>query len=101
MTPALAPGDRLLVKYAAQVRPGRLVVAKFPDGTVAVKRAVERRTTRGGAAAWWLLSDNPDEGVDSRHRGPIRDQDVIAVVVLRIWPWPGGVGAATQDARGR
>jgi hypothetical protein len=92
MTPALAPGDVLLVRYAAPVRPGCLVVAKFPDGTVAVKRAVERRTTHSGAAAWWLLSDDPDAGVDSRHRGPIPDQDVIAVVVLRIWPKPRRLG---------
>ncbi len=88
MAPTLAPGDLLLVRYAATVRPGCLVVAKFPDSTVAVKRAVERRTTHSGAAAWWLLSDNPDEGVDSRHRGPIPDRDVIAVVLLRIWPKP-------------
>ena len=58
------------------------------DGTVAVKRAAERRTTRNGAPAWWLLSDNPDEGVDSRHRGAIAERDVVGVVVARLWPSP-------------
>jgi hypothetical protein len=58
------------------------------DGTVAVKRATERRTTRDGSPGWWLLSDNVDRGVDSRHRGPVADGDVIAVTVARIWPRP-------------
>jgi len=88
MQPTLTPGDRLLVSYRRTPRPGDLVVARFADGTVAVKRAVERRTTRSGAAGWWLLSDSPDDGVDSRHRGPAADDDVIAVTLARIWPRP-------------
>ncbi|GAA4733416.1 hypothetical protein GCM10023350_16180 [Nocardioides endophyticus] len=88
MTPTLADGDRLLVSYRRAVRRGDLVVARLADGTVAVKRAAERRTTRDGSPAWWLLSDNADEGVDSRHRGPVADRDVIAVTVARLWPHP-------------
>src|SRR5205814_2910296 len=41
MRPTLEPGDRLLVRYAAPVPAGRLVLARFPDGTMAVTRAVE------------------------------------------------------------
>jgi phage repressor protein C with HTH and peptisase S24 domain len=89
MVPTLQPGDRLLVRYAARVRPGALVLARFADGTLAVKRAVERRQGRTGEPAWWLLSDNPDSGVDSRHRGPVPDADVHAVVLGRLWPRPG------------
>jgi signal peptidase I len=88
MLPTLREGDLLLVRYGAAPRPGDLVVARFADGTVAVKRAVEERRTRSGAAGWWLLSDNPDEGVDSRHRGPVAEPDVLAVVRLRVWPSP-------------
>lgn len=88
MAPLLAPGDRLLVSYRRAVRPGTVVVARLADGTVAVKRAVERRTTASGAPGWWLLSEDPDVGVDSRHRGPVPDGDVIAVTVARIWPRP-------------
>ncbi len=83
MRPTLAPGDRLLVRYGRPPRPGRVVVGRFADGTVAVKRAIEERT--GG---WWLLSDNPDDGVDSRHRGVVPPEDVVAVVLARIWPRP-------------
>jgi signal peptidase I len=88
MLPTLREGDLLLVRYGAPPRPGDLVVARFADGTVAVKRAVEERRTRSGAAGWWLLSDNPGEGVDSRHRGPVAEADVLAVVRLRVWPSP-------------
>jgi phage repressor protein C with HTH and peptisase S24 domain len=88
MRPTLAPGDRLLVRYGAPVRAGRLVLARFADGTLVVKRASGRRPTRAGEAGWWLLSDNPDEGVDSRHRGPVPARDVVAMVVARTWPRP-------------
>ena len=88
MLPTLRSGDRLLVRHGAPVCPGDLVVARFADGTMGVKRAVERRTTRSGSPGWWLLSDNAEEGVDSRHRGPVADADVVAVVRLRLWPSP-------------
>ena len=83
MRPTLAPRDRLLVVYGAPIAPGNLVVARFPDGTLVVKRAVERRT-RG----WWLRGDNPAVGVDSRHRGEIPERDVVARARLRLWPRP-------------
>ncbi|NHA00094.1 nickel-type superoxide dismutase maturation protease [Nocardioides sp. W3-2-3] len=83
MRPTLAPGDRLVVAYGARVQPGRVVVARFPDGTVVVKRVAERR-----GSGWWLLGDNPDAGVDSRHRGPIPDADLWGVARLRLWPRP-------------
>ena len=88
MLPTLREGDLLLVRNGARPRPGRLVVARFADGTVTVKRAVEQRRTRSGGPGWWLLSDNPGEGVDSRHRGPVPEADVLAVVRLRVWPSP-------------
>lgn len=88
MLPTLCDGDRLLVRYGARVTPGSLVVARFPDGTVAVKRAEEQRRTASGAVGWWLVSDNPDEGVDSRHRGPVTEEAVLGVVRLRVWPSP-------------
>ena len=88
MAPTLADGDRLLVSYAAVPAAGDVVVARFPDGTVAVKRVVERRAARSGDTGWWLLSDNLDEGVDSRHRGPVSNESVLGVVRLRLWPSP-------------
>ncbi len=88
MRPTLRPGDRLLVRYAAPVRAGGLVLARFADGTLTVKRAAEPRETRTGGPGWWLLSDNRAEGVDSRHRGVVAEQEVVAVVLARVWPRP-------------
>ena len=88
MLPTLREGDLLLVRHGARVRPGDLVVARFADGTLAVKRAAEERRTRTGGAGWWLVSDNPGEGVDSRHRGPVAEDQVVGVVRLRVWPSP-------------
>jgi hypothetical protein len=99
MEPTLEAGDLLLVRYGARPRPGSVVVARLPDGTVAVKRAVDRRTTRAGDPAWWLLSDNPEQGVDSRHRGPVAESEIGAVVVLRVWPFPGRLRPWTTPGR--
>jgi hypothetical protein len=88
MLPTLREGDLLLVRYGARPRPGDLVVARFADGTLTVKRAAEERRTRSGGVGWWLVSDNPGEGVDSRHRGPVPEEQVLAVVRLRLWPSP-------------
>ncbi len=88
MLPTLRPGDRLLVSYRRRPVVGSVVVARFPDGTLAVKRVAERHRTPAGISQWWLLSDNAAEGVDSRHRGALADSEVLGVVVLRLWPRP-------------
>lgn len=86
MEPGLRAGDRVVVAYDDPVRPGDRVLARFPDGALVVKRAAESRRTRTGEPGWWLLSDNPDAGVDSRHRGVIAADQVLARVRLRVWP---------------
>ena len=86
MRPTLAPGDRVLLGYRRTPRPGDVVVARLPGGVLAIKRATERRTTELGEPGWWLLSDNAAEGADSRRYGVVADEDVVAVVVRRIWP---------------
>ena len=48
----------------------------------------EARATRDGRPAWWLSSDNPGVGVDSRHGGPIAAEDVLGVARVRVWPRP-------------
>jgi hypothetical protein len=89
MRPTLSPGDRLLVRYGAVPGPEQLVLARFPDGTLAVKRIGYAATTGAGSPGWFLISDNPGRGVDSRHRGPVAQDAVLAVVRFRILPRPG------------
>ena len=86
MRPTLLPGDRVLLGYRRTPRPGDVVVARLPGGVLAIKRATERRTAELGEPGWWLLSDNVVEGSDSRRHGAVADEDVLAVVVRRIWP---------------
>jgi signal peptidase I len=82
MEPTLRDGDRLLVLHGATPRVGGLAVVRLPRRPVAVKRVTRREP--GG---WWVERDNPYEGVDSWVVGAVRDEDVVAVVVRRIWPW--------------
>ncbi len=84
MLPTLRAGDLLWGSYPAKPRVGGIVVARFADGTVAVKRAA-RRESDGN---WWLSSDNADEGIDSRHRGAVPESDLLAMARARICPRP-------------
>jgi len=81
MEPTLYDGDRLLVRHDAVPRVGRLTVVRLPDGVVAVKR-VTRREPDG----WWVERDNPRAGVESWTVGAVADEDVVAVVICRVWP---------------
>ena len=80
MVPTLRHGDALLVRPAADARPGDLVIARFPAGPdlLVVKRAV--RPVPGG---WWLEGDNPLVADDSRAYGP---GVVLGRVLWRYWP---------------
>lgn len=85
MLPTLRPGDCLLVRRGRRVRPGDVVVARFParPDLLVVKRAV-----RPADGLWHVEGDNPGGRDDSRRFGPA---EVVATVVLRYWP-PSGWG---------
>lgn len=80
MVPTLRHGDALLVRRGSRVRPGDVVVGRFPAGPdhLVVKRAVRRQ-----GAGWWLEGDNPLVADDSRAYGPA---DVLGRVLCRYWP---------------
>lgn len=84
MIPALRPGDWLLARRTRHIKPGKIVLAWHPakPGFLLVKRAAWRED--GG---WWLASDNAVPGVeDSARFGPVPDDMIVAVVLLRYWP---------------
>ncbi len=86
MTPALVPGDRLVVARLPRrwpVRPGDLVAASDPrdPGRLIVKRvaAVDGRRVR-------LAGDNPQASTDSRTFGPVDRRAVWGRVWYRYAP---------------
>jgi hypothetical protein len=97
MHPTLADGDRLLVRWGARPRPGRLVVVRLPDADDGPRPVAVKRAAWHEDAGWWVERDSPTEGVDSWQVGAIPDDDVLAVVRLRLWPRPG---RARRDHRG-
>jgi nickel-type superoxide dismutase maturation protease len=79
MVPALRDGDALLVRRTARIRPGQVVVVRFPGVPgLSVKRAV-----RPAGDGWWVLGDNPYGSTDSRELGPAAP---VGRVLLRWWP---------------
>ncbi len=89
MTPTLHDGDRLLVRYDAEPRPGAIAIVRFADGVVAIKRLDHR--SRDG---WWVVRDNAFEGRDSWAGGAIAEDGVLAIALARLWPRPGPLSAA-------
>ncbi|MGY1833699.1 S26 family signal peptidase [Blastococcus sp. SYSU DS0510] len=86
MSPTLRDGDRLLARRVppgGRVRPGDVVLARFParPELLTVKRA--RRAVDGGH---WVEGDNPFLTDDSRAFGAAV---VVGRVLGRLWPRPG------------
>lgn len=90
MSPALADGDVLLVRFGAPVRPGDVVLVTWDarPGQLSVKRAA-----RPDGAFWHVRGDNPFGSTDSTTLGPAT---VHAVARLRLWPSPGRVPRARR-----
>jgi nickel-type superoxide dismutase maturation protease len=94
MSPTVRHGDRLLVRRvrpAAPVRPGDVVLARFParPELLVVKRV--RRVAPGGH---WIVGDNPLVTDDSRAYGAAV---VVGRVVARLWPRPGRLPGPPAD----
>jgi nickel-type superoxide dismutase maturation protease len=88
MSPTVRHGDRLLVRRlppGQEVPVGAVVLARFParPELLVVKRV--RRSVAGGV---WVEGDNPLVADDSRAFGTAV---AVGLVVLRIWPHPGGL----------
>ena len=84
MEPTLYDGDRLLCLHGVPPRTGRLAVVRLrtTDGPVVAVKRVTHRVPEG----WWVERDNPRVGVDSWRVGAVADQDVVALVLARVWP---------------
>ncbi len=86
MSPALAPGDQILVDLGAyrrvRPRPGEVVLARHPyRRDVRLVKRVASVAADGGCE---LAGDNPDASTDSRGFGALPGELVLGRVVLRL-----------------
>jgi hypothetical protein len=105
MEPTLHAGDRLLVRYGARPRVSRLAIVRLPRDSGGAPRPVAvKRLSHQVDGAWWVDRDNPDVGVDSWQVGAVPADDVVALVLARLWPRPSLLrrrpGSPTRDAGG-
>jgi nickel-type superoxide dismutase maturation protease len=84
MTPALEPGDRVLVLGVGRIRTGDLVACVDPRDRerIMVKRVAGSEPGGG----YIVLGDNPDASTDSRHFGPIGDNLIVGRLIYRYLP---------------
>jgi nickel-type superoxide dismutase maturation protease len=82
MNPTLKDGEVVLVDREAKIKVGDIVVAKHPveQNNEVVKR-VERINERGN---FFLIGDNLDDSIDSRHFGAVTREYIKGKVVARL-----------------
>ncbi len=81
MLPTLKPGEFVLINPHAVAAIGDLVVGDHPHKPVQILKRVAGFDEIGNLR---LESDNPSEGSDSRHFGPISPDAVHGVVTLSL-----------------
>ena len=82
MNPTLKDGEVVLVDREAGIGVGDVVVAKHPieQNSEVVKR-VARITDRGH---YFLVGDNLDDSIDSRHYGAVAKEYIKGKVIARL-----------------
>lgn len=92
MEPTLGDGDLLVGSWGARVAAGQVAVVRLPPDASGHPRPVSVKRVTGvdpdDARRWWLDSDNPREGVTSFDVGSVGDDDVLGVVLCRLFPRP-------------
>ena len=85
MTPAVSPGERVLVNRAAywlrRPRAGDVVVVRDPRAPQ--RLLIKRIDGPAGGDTWSLLGDNAPASTDSRSFGPVRRALLIGKVLSR------------------
>lgn len=84
MIPTLAPDERALVHWGAEVGLGDVVVAQHMDQP---ELLLVKRLVRSAGTGWWLEGDNLGASDDSRAFGAVETEAVIGKVVARWSGW--------------
>ena len=90
MVPTLVPDDRLLVRYGASYAPGDVVLIQRTN-RIDVKRVQE--ISDDGV---FVVGDNELLSLDSRSYGLLNPEQIVAKVIMRLWPKPGHIAIAPQ-----
>ena len=98
MSPALEPGDRLLVGRRRRYRRGQVVAVRDPRRPSLVM--VKRVAAVGVGGDLELRGDNPGSSTDSRTFGPVDRALVLGQAIWRYGP-PGRAGAVPGGDPGR
>ena len=85
MEPTLRSGEWWLARRTRRVRVGDVVVVRQPEQ---VELLTVKRITRRDGTRWWVEGDNPPLSRDSRHYGPVDQEEIIAQLVVRYRPLP-------------
>lgn len=81
MNPTLKDGEVVLVDREANIEVGDIVVAKHPiEQTSEIVKRVERINEHGH---YFLVGDNSDDSIDSRHFGAVTKEYIKGKVVAR------------------
>jgi len=83
MSPALLPGDRLVVLRHVRVRMGDVVAV--PDPRLPARTMVKRVAAQGPEGVT-VLGDNPAASTDSRTLGPVARAGIRGRAVYRYFP---------------
>lgn len=97
MMPALPAGAFVGVSAGRQrIARGAVVVVRRPDGIEHIKRVVgvpgdpfqgkDGRATTLGPHEYAVAGDNSAASTDSRHYGPVRREEIVAVALVCYWP---------------
>lgn len=78
MVPSFAPGERLLVRYGGTFTIDDVVLVQRPD-QIDVKRINKVIDDR-----IYVIGDNLDVSIDSRHYGPVSAEQILAKVIWRL-----------------
>ena len=81
MEPAFHDGDYVIVnRWARRFNVGDVVIAEHPNESMRLLKRVKRKN----AGSYFLVGDNITRSTDSRRFGPVRRQDILGKVIIRV-----------------